>query len=316
MFHANAISYCGKTTTCNSMCAMSTADGDAPGVRAHIFDSANVRMGARVDGADVNDVASLERLWQQFWARRDRDDRNSLVFAYKEIVHTVATRLPADVRANWSLDDLKSAGLLGLIEAIGRFDEASQIALFPAYAQQRVRGAIYDELRKLDWLPRTIRRRVITYRVAVDNLSSELGRMPNRAEVMSSMGVDASDESELAQQVQSAQLTHFRQPEEEDDWSAAYRSIDQLVSDFSEQPESKVLAAERIATLRAAIAKLPERQRTVITLHFFGGLTQDQIGAILSVGNSRVSQIESSAIKSLRQLLRGEFHQSLSASIG
>lgn len=265
---------------------------------------------------EIVDVAALEVLWREFWVRRDREDRNNLVFAYKELVHTVATRLPADVRANWSLDDLKSSGLLGLIEAIGRFDEDSQISMFPAYAQQRIRGAIYDELRRLDWLPRTIRRRVITYRVAVDNLSSELGRTPNRAEVMSSMGIDPGAESELEQQVQSAQLTHFRQPEDQDDWSAAYRSIDQLVSDFADQPESKFLAAERISTLRAAITKLPERQRTVVTLHFFGGLTQDQIGAILSVSNSRVSQIETSAIKTLRQMLRDDFDLSVSTLIG
>ena len=252
----------------------------------------------------LSDIASLERLWSLFWARREREDRNNLVLVYNDLVHTVATRLPANVRSNWSLDDLESSGVLGLIEAIDRFDEDSKIALFPAYAQQRIRGAIYDELRRLDWLPRTIRRRVITYRVAVDDLSSELGRVPNRAEVMNSMGVDPSSENDLMQQVQSAQLTHFQQAKDEDDWSAAYRSIDQLVSDADENPEHRLLATERVELLRAAITQLPERQRTVITLHFLGGLTQDQIGAILSVSNSRVSQIETSAIKALRHLLR------------
>lgn len=298
------------------MCAMS------PGVEGRLVvhtDDEVVRSAperVRGDTVTITDVASLERLWQQFWARRDREDRNNLVLAYNEIVHTVAFRLPANVRANWSIDDLKSSGLLGLIEAIDRFDEASQVSLFPAYAQQRIRGAIYDELRRLDWLPRTIRRRVITYRVAVDDLSSELGRMPNRAEVMGSMGIDAKAESELMQQVQSSQLTHFQQAEDHDDWSAAYRSIDQLVSDAAEQPESQLLATERIASLRTAITKLPERQRTVVTLHFLGGLTQDQIGAILSVSNSRVSQIEASAIKTLRHLLRDESSSASSAAIG
>ena len=273
---------------------------------------ANQRL--RDEVASLSDVAALERLWGQFWARRDREDRNHLVLAYKGVVHTVAARLPANVRANWSADDLESSGLLGLIEAIDRFDESSQISLFPAYAQQRIRGAIYDELRRLDWLPRTIRRRVITYRVAVDDLSSELGRMPNRAEVLNSMGIDASAENDLMQQVQSAQLAHFQQAEDEDDWSAAYRSIDQLVSDSAAEPESHFIAAERIANLRTAVTRLPERQRTVITLHFLGGLTQEQIGAILSVSNSRVSQIEASAIESLRHLLRDQ--HSSSAALG
>jgi RNA polymerase sigma factor for flagellar operon FliA len=117
-------------------------------------------------------------------------------------------------------------------------------------------------------------------------------------------------------QVQSSQLTHFQQEREEDDWSSSYRSIDQLVSESAEQPESRILATERIDSLRSAITQLPERQRTVITLHFLGGLTQDQIGAILSVSNSRVSQIETSAIKALRHILRDEAIPPSSLEVG
>jgi RNA polymerase sigma factor for flagellar operon FliA len=266
--------------------------------------------------APITDVATLERVWHEYWARRDSENRNRLVLAYNDLVNTVASRLPSNVRSSWSLDDLKSSGVLGLIEAIDRFEEGSLISLFPAYAQQRIRGAIYDELRRLDWLPRTIRRRVITYRVAVDDLSSELGRTPNRAEVMTSMGVDAKAENDLMRQVQSSQLTHFQQEREEDDWSSSYRSIDQLVSESAEQPESRILATERIDSLRKAITQLPERQRTVVTLHFLGGLTQDQIGAILSVSNSRVSQIETSAIKALRHILRDEAIPPSSLEVG
>ncbi|HUY06527.1 MAG TPA: sigma-70 family RNA polymerase sigma factor [Acidimicrobiales bacterium] len=295
---------------------MSETDGEPPVVLIrHNATPHTVECEPKDDGA-VPDAASLGHLWQNFWARRDHEERNALVLAYEGIVHTVATRLPADVRANWSLGDLKSSGLLGLIEAIGQFDEDSQISLFPAYAQQRIRGAIYDELRRLDWLPRTIRRRVITYRAAVDDLISELGRMPDRTEVMSSMGVDPNAERELEQQVRSAQLTLFLRSEDEDDWSAAYRSIDQLVSDVAAQPGSRFLAHERISTLRTAITKLPERQRTVVTLHFFGGLTLEQIGALLSVSNSRVAQIEVAAIKALRYLMRGDNDSPFSASIG
>src|SRR5580704_5901414 len=169
----------------------------------HISNADNISNEPESDAA-VN-IADLERLWVQFWTRRDGELRNKLVVNYSGIVHTVASRLPANVRSNWSLDDLKSSGVLGLIEAVDRFEEGSQVSVFPAYAQQRIRGAIYDELRRLDWLPRTIRRRVITYRVAVDDLSSELGRMPDRSEVMKEMGVDASAENDLMQQVQSAQ---------------------------------------------------------------------------------------------------------------
>src|SRR5260221_4277235 len=94
------------------------------------------------------DPAALAVLWKRFWAKRDREDRNELILAYKGIAHKVATRLPSNVRSNWETDDLESFGLLGLIEAIDRFDESSEVSLFTAYAQKRVRGAIYDELRR------------------------------------------------------------------------------------------------------------------------------------------------------------------------
>jgi RNA polymerase sigma factor for flagellar operon FliA len=242
-------------------------------------------------------------LWERYWKGRDLSDRNELIIAYKALTRKVVKQLPSEVRRSWDAGDLESFGTLGLIEAIDRFDESSRIEAFPMYARKRIRGAIFDELRRLDWLPRTIRRRVIDYRSVVDDLSSELGRTPNRSEVFSTMGVDRNGENDVLQQVQSAQLARFDEFNDEENALPAYEALGQFLADAEGEPEHQYLAVERTTELRHAIQQLPERQRTVITLYFIAGLTHEQIGGILSISNSRVSQINAAAIESIRRLL-------------
>ena len=262
---------------------------------------------AEADHAPVDsELDRLTALWMTFWATRERPARNALILAYEPLVSVVLARLPQTLRAHWEHDDLRSFGLLGLVEAIDRFEAGSAVGRFPSYAMARVRGAIFDELRRLDWLPRTVRRRVITYRSTHDELSAELGRMPETAEVLEEMGVSGAEADDLLQAVQSSQLVHLQQRAEPDAGRDAAAIIDLLASRGDEGPEDRLLYDERIAEVRAAIAQLPERQRTVIALRFFGGLTQEQIGAMLGVSNSRVCQIESGAIAALRRLLEDD----------
>lgn len=261
-----------------------------------------------------SDEARLTGLWATYWAERDRVARNELILAYESIVHVVLARLPSTLRAHWETDDLRSFGLLGLMEAVDRFDPGSLVGRFPSYAMARVRGAIFDELRRLDWLPRTVRRRVISYRATVDELSSELGRVPQTAEVLQQMGVSGGEASGLLQAVQSSQLEHLQQETDSDSGRDAPTLFDLIAADRDAEPEAQVLFEERLSEMRAAIAALPERQRTVISLHFFGGLTQDQIGAMLGVTNSRICQIEAEAMQTLRRMLDGPATRPVTAS--
>jgi RNA polymerase sigma factor FliA len=256
-----------------------------------------------VSSTTTDDDAAKAILWEKFWAAREREYRNQLILAYQPLVYAVTARLPIRVRANWELCDLQSYGTLGLIEAIDRFDEASEPGRFASYAMKRIRGAIYDELRRLDWLPRTIRRRVITYQTTADELSNQLGRVPETNEVLTSMGVEKTVGNAIRQELHSAQLVHLQQGETPDDGSVGYKLIDQLISDREGEPEPQILHAERLGELREALKRLPERQRTVITLHLLGGVTQEQVGLVLGVSNSRVCQIEAAAIQALRQLM-------------
>jgi RNA polymerase sigma factor FliA len=272
---------------------------------AQASESATETRTAR-SGFQLPEPEQSESLWQAFWQTRDRAARNDLILAYEPLVKLVVSRLPANVRTYWEVDDLRSFGLLGLVEAIDRWASDSPASRFPSYATKRVRGAIFDELRRLDWLPRTVRRRVITYRATVDNLSSELGRIPETSEVLHEMGTDGAAGEDVLAAVQSSQLLHLQHSVGSTTAGEDLRLIDLIVSDRDFEPEPHVLRAEQFEEIRKAVTRLPERQRTVVTLHFLGGLTQEQIGLMLGVSNSRVCQIEATAIQTLRRLLASD----------
>ncbi len=264
------------------------------------LDMAEAR-GATHPAAD--DTSDHGALWEAFWRTRDRGARNELILAYESLVATVVSRLPANVRAYWETDDLRSFGLLGLVEAIDRWEPHTPANRFATYAMKRIRGAVFDELRRLDWLPRTVRRRVIDYRATADALSSELGRLPASGEILEQMGVADDDQASVLAEVQSAQLLHLQHRVSSDGVDEELSLLDLLVSDEDVAPESRLLASEELTAVRAALQRLNERQRTVVTMHFLAGMTQQQIGDQLGVSNSRVCQIEAAAMQALRHLL-------------
>lgn len=253
-------------------------------------------------GAQSPQPDALEFLppWGEFWSSREPRLRNALAIGYLPVVHRAVGRLPAEMRSHWESEDLESFGLIGLLDAIDRFEEGSDPRVFPAYALRRVRGAIYDELRRLDWLPRSVRRRVVAYRRAVEELSGELARTPSAPEVIAAMGLDSQRGHELMSEVQTSQLASIQAHD-----SAADRPLsERLVSERTLEPEFEVVASAEIEEMRSAVESLPERQRAVINLRFTGGLTQSQVAEVLGVSTSRISQIESAAIGRLREVLR------------
>ncbi|HVB05075.1 MAG TPA: sigma-70 family RNA polymerase sigma factor [Acidimicrobiales bacterium] len=258
-----------------------------------------------------HDAPSGSDRWGEFWATRSPAARNELTLVYLPVVRAAVGRLPAEMRVHWDPEDLESFGLLGLLDAIDRFEAGSDPRLFPAYAHKRVRGAVYDELRRLDWLPRSVRRRVVAYRRALDLLSGELGRTPSTAEVFAAMGVGANRGSEIMRDVQSAQLASIQQGDSAGDQPFS----DHLMSDRDREPEQTVVASSEIEEMRLAVASLPERQRVVINLRFLGGLTQSQVATVLGLSTSRISQIESGALAELRRLLCEEWLQRLEEAV-
>lgn len=266
-----------------------------------LLESTRIESAAAAEG-DA-ETQRLTALWKTYWLHQDRLVRNELILNYEPVVSIVIARMPSSLRTHWEVADLHSFGLLGLVEAIDRFEPGSLPGRFPSYAMARIRGAVFDELRRLDWLPRTVRRRVINYRSTVEELSGELGRVPATGEVITEMGLNQGEASDLLQAVQSSQLMHLQQASDGNEDGESAPIIDLLATAHEDGPEAQVLFSERISEVREAITRLPERQRTVVSLRFFGGLTQDQIGVMLGVSNSRICQIESAAMGSLRRML-------------
>lgn len=246
---------------------------------------------------------TYERLWSQYRANRDKTHRNDLLLSYEPLVLMVVSQLSDAVRAYWERDDLASFGLIGLISAIDRFEADSPIERFPAYASMCIRGAIFDELRRLDWLPRGVRRQVTEYQVAADQLGHELGRTPETVEVLDAMGVTGTARADVLSGVRSSQLLHLDHIVEVENPDGTVRLVETLADEKTTSPEDSVVGSSEIDELRRAIDELPERQRLVVTLHMFHGFTLEQVGRQLGVTASRACQIESEALRSLRSML-------------
>jgi RNA polymerase sigma factor FliA len=246
---------------------------------------------------------NYERMWAQYRDEPDQVHRNDLLLAYEPLVLMVVSQLSDAVRAYWERDDLASFGLIGLIAAIDRFDPSSPIERFPAYASMCIRGAIFDELRRLDWLPRGVRRHVTEYQAAADQLGHKLGRTPVSTEVLEEMGVTDSQRSDVLSGIRSSQLLHLDHIVEVEDSDGTVRLVETLTDEKSVSPEEHVVGSSEIDELRKAVDDLPERQRLVVTLHLFHGFTFEQVGKQLGVTASRACQIEAEALKSLRSML-------------
>jgi len=256
------------------------------------------RPGSTNTGRAYDDHADL---WTSYLEQRSPEARNALVLRYQPLVGTVVKSLPRNVRAYWDEDDLVSFGTFGLIDAISRW---TPTARFETYATTRIRGAIYDELRRLDWLPRRVRRHVVCYNHTSDELVSRLGRMPSETEVLQAAGLgDAREQQEAVEAVLCAQLLHI-------DHGVVYGAADEVIelpcAAGAEDPETVAVRSVRSRELRDAVKRLPEQQRVVVTLHLLSGLTQLEVAAMLAVSESRVCQIAKAAIRSLRVVLRDE----------
>lgn len=214
----------------------------------------------------------------------------------KRLAHHMLTRLPASVQP----DDLIQAGMMGLMDAINRY-QSNQGTQFETYASQRIRGAMLDELRGSDWLPRGLRRKQRSIEGALRRLEQKLGRAPGEREVAAELGLSLEHYQEMLGEARGAQLIYaedFGDPE----------SSDSLFDNHSAAPEDDPLSRLKDERLRQALAtaigKLPEREKTVMGLYYEQDLNFREIAAVLEVTESRVCQLHSQAVARLRAKLR------------
>ena len=247
----------------------------------------------------------LQTLWRDYRRTRDQRVRDRLILNYAPLVKYVAGRLGSGLPAHVDEGDLVSYGLLGLIGAIERFDPDRDIK-FETYAISRIKGSIIDELRAMDWVPRSVRARARDIERAIAELEARLGRAPTDEEIAGKLGVS---QDELADSLTDISRSSIAALDEL--WTVSSSGGDQIalidtIEDTdAPDPQSSLSQTEMREAIADAIARLPEREKLVVTLYYYEELTLREIGEVLGVTESRVSQLHTKAILRLKARLAG-----------
>lgn len=241
--------------------------------------------------------ATPETLWEQYWQDRSVELRNRLVVHYAPLVTIVARRFARRARSMESLEELCSFGCFGLIDAVERWD-ASAGFQFATYATKRIQGAIIDELRREDFLPKRLRARVQIYHVTRDDLTSRLHRSPTVREMADELGVEVAEAVRLHDEA--TVLTHLS-PLVTSSEANEGRMLGAAVP--APAPAEWAESAETIEAVKAALRRLTERQRQVLVLHFLEGMTKSEIADVLGVGRSRITQLMQQGLRNLQHEL-------------
>ncbi|MDL2248750.1 FliA/WhiG family RNA polymerase sigma factor [Tyzzerella sp. OttesenSCG-928-J15] len=243
-------------------------------------------------------VDKNEKLWKAYEKSRDSEIKEKLIIEYAPLVKYVAGRLSVHLGHRIEYEDLISYGIFGLIDAIDKFDYGKGVK-FETYASLRIRGAIIDNIRKLDWVPRTLRQKNKQLELAYSELEAELGREPTEEEVAEKLDMPIETARDLIKKSSILTLVSF------DDYltqnhEEAFVGINNAVV---ETPESNYDKKELQEMLAEAIDKLSEREKKVIVLYYFEDLTLKEISRIMGVSESRISQIHSKAVLRLQARL-------------
>ncbi|WP_110648259.1 RNA polymerase sigma factor FliA [Salinicola peritrichatus] len=222
-------------------------------------------------------------------------DQQALIEQYMPMVRRHALSLQVRLPASVELDDLIQAGMLGLLDAMGRYDN-SHGASFSTYANQRIRGAMIDELRSRDWMPRSVRRNARALDQAVGRLEQRLGRAPDEREIAQEMGVTRDEYHRLLADANNGFLLAY-------DESDSENGVGAVSEGGPPSPFEALLDDDNRERLMAAIEALPEREKLLLGLYYQEELNLKEIGAILGVSESRVCQLHSQAVSRLRARL-------------
>jgi RNA polymerase sigma factor FliA len=248
----------------------------------------------------------LKDLWTRYKDERDEKAREQLVLAYAPLVKYVAGRMSSGLPSHVEEADLISYGLLGLIAAIERFEPEREIK-FETFAITRIKGSIIDELRSLDWVPRSVRTKAREIEKVNARLEHQLQRAPADQEMATALGMSVDEFQESLVRITGSSVVAL-----DELWTVSDASGDQVsLLDTIEDPQAVDPAAEVDTTemrdrLAGAIAALPEREKLVVALYYYENLTLREIGDVLGVTESRVSQLHTKAVLRLKSRLLGD----------
>ncbi len=231
-----------------------------------------------------------------------KSDKNQLLKEHAPLVKRLAYQLRAKLPSSVEVDDLIQAGMIGLLDAVNRYEE-SHGAQFETYAVQRIRGAMLDELRSTDWLPRNLRQNMRKIEVAMSALQQKLGRMPTEIEVAKSMKMSLAEYQDLLSESSGHQLIYYEDYHDDEDHDSF---LDRFCSDVSGDPLSGLLQDGFKDALIAAIDSLPAREKILMGLYYEQELNLKEVGAVMGVSESRVCQLHSQAVARIRANLRSQ----------
>jgi RNA polymerase sigma factor for flagellar operon FliA len=229
-----------------------------------------------------------------------KSDKNDLLHEHAPLVKRLAHQMKAKLPASVEVDDLVQAGMIGLLDAVNRYED-NHGAQFETYAVQRIRGAMLDELRSSDWLPRSIRQNMRKIEEAMNTLQQRLGRPPQETEVAKQLKMSLADYQELLNDSGGHQLLYYEDFHEDE---GNEHFLDRYCADRSGDPLQSLMNSGFREAVIDAINALPDREKILMGLYYEQEMNLKEIGAVMSVSESRVSQLHSQAVARLRSYLR------------
>jgi len=240
-------------------------------------------------------IQRQQDLWKKYQETKDQSIKEQLILEYADLVKYVAGRLSIYFGSNVEYDDLVGYGVFGLIDAIDKFDVHKGVK-FETYASLRIRGAIIDSIRELDWVPRSLRKKSKDLERAYSELENELGHTATDEQVAKKLGISVEELNKTLREVNMSTMISL-----EDYLEQNYESgFDTSNDDEDRIPEKRIEITEIKDILAESIEKLPEKERMVVTLYYFEELTLKEISAIMRVSESRISQLHTKAILRMR----------------
>lgn len=245
-------------------------------------------------------------VWENYKKTMDPDVRDKLLREYLPLVRNVASRMAAGFPKSVEYNDLVNTGVIGLIEAFNNYDPERGVK-FETYAVPRIRGAILDELRALDWVPRSTRAKSREIDRAVNKLENVLGRSPSETELAKQMDISTDDLLSALGDVSSTTLLSLDELICREDDNRQVPRIETIQNNANENILNDMERAELSVFLINAISTLSEQERLVVALYYYEELTLKEIGEVMLISESRVSQIHTKSVQRLRQMIREKF---------
>ncbi|GMO50165.1 MAG: RNA polymerase sigma factor WhiG [Treponemataceae bacterium] len=249
--------------------------------------------------ASIFEQKTEDELWLEYKRTQSPMLRDAFIRQYMPLVKFVAGKLAIGLPSNVEFDDLVSFGQFGLLDAISKFDPEKNVK-FKTYAVTRIRGAIYDEMRNLDWIPRSVRQKAREIEETIGQLEAKLGRTASDAEIAEAMGITETEFQQTIMKVSGTSVISLNEVRYSGDDSDHVSIADSLEAPPSYGPDVIAEREEIKRVITDAINELPEREKKVLVLYYHEDLTFKEIGQVLNVSESRISQLHTRANLRLR----------------